>query len=318
MQAVTRQAAMLLIVLGSARSICAQPAPSEAITIGHGAIELFESGKYASALAHFQRADAIAHSPVFALYIARCQRKLGELLAARVSYETILDETLDDDAPEPWMNAQKTARAELDELATLIPSVVVEAGAAPSSVELDGATLPLGSLGDEIELDPGPHRVILRESTGTREISVRLAEGEQAVRVIFAEQPRQTAEPRATTALAPSPARRSTEPESDGKGMKSSALVPLVMGSAALVVGITAGIVALAKTQELKGDCDGNRCNPEDEVRTDPIHKWASVSTIAFAVAGAGLTVGAVLYLADPVTGASHRHVAFHVTGGFP
>ena len=305
----TRQAVMVLMFLTSVGTARAQQTPAEAIELGHSALGQFGSGHYESALALFQRADAIAHSPVFGLYVARCQRKMGLLLAARDSYRAVENEPLAADTPEPWRNAQKEARAELSAVAAEIPSVVVEADFVPTAVELDGKAVPLSTLGSELELDPGSHRVTLRLGKRASERSVRLREGERAVRLLFV----------TAAKLAAAPERTLAQPRpSEKKGLGSSVVVPILIGSAALAVGATAGIVALVKTQNLKARCDGNQCLPEDEPARDAIYKWASASTIAFGVAGAGLTVGAVLYLkdSDPASGSSG--VSFRVAGSLP
>jgi hypothetical protein len=302
--------------LTSVASVRAEQAPADAIELGHGALDHFDSGQYDSALVLFQRADAIAHSPVFDLYIARCQRELGSLLAARDSYRAVEDEPLAADAPEAWLNARTAARAELSALAARIPSVVVEADFALTAMELDGKAVPISTLGREIELDPGSHRVILRAGKRASERSVHLREGERAVRLLFV-----TAQPhepdRARLSALPRDRDLALGRASGKKGLGSS-LVPILIGSAALVVGATAGVVALVKTENLKVRCDGNQCHPEDEPARDEVYKWASASTIAFGVAGAGLTVGAVLYFTDSDKSSGSRGVSFRVAGNLP
>lgn len=317
MRAILRQALALSILLSSAEHAGAQT-PNDAIALGHGALELYEDGKYESALTLFRRADATAHSPVFALYIARCQSKLGSLLAARRSYRALLEQPLDSTAPAPWKNAHVDARTELAELGARIPSIVLEASFVPTAVELDGEALSSLQLGSELELDPGPHRVTLRSGTAKTERTLRIQEGERAVRVRFETLAPGTVQPIGLEP-APAPARKapSAEPVSRG-GTNPAVVVPIVIGAAALAVGTTAGIVALVKTQNLKARCDADPCDPADEWRRDEIYKWASVSTIAFGVAGGGLTLGAVLYLSDPDRGTAKHRATFLVAGNLP
>jgi hypothetical protein len=302
------------MLLSATESAWAQTGPADAIALGHGAVELYEEGKFESALVLFRRADAAAHSPVFALYIARCQRNLGLLLAARGSYRAVLDERLAPDSPEPWLKAQNAAKDELSELEASIPSIVIEATVVPSSVELDGEAISLSTMGREIELDPGPHRVALRTATGTHERALRLQAGERAVRVRFeVDKPGPTAAP---PVVKPVPADEPAAPATSSNGLKTSVVVPLLLGTAAIAVGATAGIVALLKTQDLKAKCTGNLCDPELEPERDRIKDWATVSTIAFAVGGAGLALGTVLHLADG--GGSATRANLFVAGTFP
>lgn len=280
-------------ILSSAGHLRAEPRSGEAVALGHDALELFRQGNYEGALTRFQNADAIAHSPVFALYVARCQRHLGRLLQARQSYRAVLNEALDADAPEPWRHAQANARVELAELSLRIPSIIVEAAFVPRAIELDGEPLPLERVGVEVELDPGPHRVIVHSSTASVERSFDARAGVRAVRLLFVEPPTRKASPPPKPATASSAMLSRSDDEPN-----YAVIVPIAVGTAALAVGATAGIVALVKTNDLKARCDDNVCDPEDVSRVDPIQSWATVSTVAFAVAGAGFAVGAVVALA--------------------
>ncbi|HEX6274232.1 MAG TPA: hypothetical protein VFZ53_14425 [Polyangiaceae bacterium] len=301
------------MLLSAAENAWAQTGPADAIALGHGAVELYEDQKYESALVLFRRADAVAHSPVFALYIARCQRNLGLFLAARGSYRAVLDERLAPDAPEPWLKAQSAAKDELSELEARIPSIVIEATFVPSGVQLNGEAIPLSTLGREIQVDPGPHRVALRTATGIHERALRLQAGERAVRVLFeVDKPGSTAVNPVVKPVPDEPA----VPATSSNGLKTSVVAPLLLGTAAIAVGATAGIVALIKTQDLKAKCTGNACDPELEAERDRIQDWATVSTIAFTVGGAGLALGTVLHLAD-VRGSATRANLF-VAGTFP
>jgi hypothetical protein len=294
------------MIVSATGLVHAEPGPADAVAIGHGALELFRHGDYASALARFQEADAIAHSPVFSLYIARCQRSLGRLLQARKSYRTVLDEVLDAEAPAPWRSAQVDAGAELAELSARIPSIVVEATFAPSAFELDGKPLSLAKLGTELELDPGPHHVTVGSNQGVVERSLNVSEGERGVRILFVEPRARKPGPTATS----KPEAKST----DG-GPRYDIVVPVALGATALAVGATAGIVALVKTNDLKSRCDGNVCDPEDASLVDPIRSWATVSTVAFAVAGAGFAVGAVFAVTGSGKADTGRRVGLLLSG---
>jgi hypothetical protein len=316
MRAVVRQALALLIFLSAAHYAWAEENPADAIAIGHSALELYEEGRYQSALTLFRRADAVAHSPVFALYVARCQRNMGSFLAARASYRAVLDESLDEQAPEPWKRAQEAARDELSELAARIPSVVIEASFVPSAVKLDGESIPLAELGRELELDPGPHRVEVRGASGTVHRPVRLEAGERRVRVLFDEDP--VASGKAAPAQQSTSKTVAAERPSDESGPSAAVVVPLVIGTAGIAVGVTTGLVALFKSRNLKADCPNDICDLDDRSRRDAIHAWANVSTIAFAVGGAGLAIGGVLYLTGAGESSSSRRVGFLLKGELP
>jgi len=84
-----------------------------AIDAGRTAARFYEEGKWAEAYARFDEADRAAHSVVFVLYMARCQRALGDRSAERKLLEGIVAETLPPGAPEPMRRAQADAASEL-------------------------------------------------------------------------------------------------------------------------------------------------------------------------------------------------------------
>jgi tetratricopeptide (TPR) repeat protein len=139
--------AFLLCVLSwlSAAKLVAQP-PSDpqsesgraAIERGHEAVSLFERGDWQGALARFQEAEALYHSPVFVLFSARCLRHMGELDQARFAYLRLVDEPLDAGVPEPWKQAQADGRAELTSLEQALaaaPSPPEQTARPPAPVE---------------------------------------------------------------------------------------------------------------------------------------------------------------------------------------
>ncbi|NUO49921.1 MAG: hypothetical protein HOV80_13790, partial [Polyangiaceae bacterium] len=79
-------------------------------------IALYERGEHAAALALFQEANALYHSPVLVLYAARAQRKLGKLADAAASFRSVTEESIGESAPPPWHKAQGDARLELETL----------------------------------------------------------------------------------------------------------------------------------------------------------------------------------------------------------
>lgn len=116
----------------------AAPAPgdagSRAVALGREGIQLYEAGRWAEAEAKLTEAEAVLHSPVFLLYIARCRRHAGRLLDARDAYRRSVDEQLAPTAPPAWRQALVDARAEL--------SVLEEEIARDRAKATDAATVP--------------------------------------------------------------------------------------------------------------------------------------------------------------------------------
>jgi hypothetical protein len=120
----------------SARTRQTAPASEQARELGREGLSAFGKADFVAALDLFQRAEHLAHSPVFQLYAARCLVALDRVSDARALLGTISTETMAPSAPEAWRRAQADARVEL---VLLDPPVDTEApGDIPQNVDLDG------------------------------------------------------------------------------------------------------------------------------------------------------------------------------------
>lgn len=244
-------------------------------------LELYEEGKWLEARARFRAADALYHSPVFALYGARCLERAGRWTQALGEYQRISAEVLPATAPTAWREAVDAARAARGSLAGRIPRVVIVLEAAPPAarVRVDGRAVAAGV---PIRLDPGPHVVVAVAGSVRIERRVELAPGgaPEEVRVRFA---------RVRT---PAAARRAPG------GPGAPALVVGGVAIAAVLAGGVAGIGALQRASDAKEglpeSCDGSRCpvsrRDEIEGRAKSAHALADLST--------GLLLGGAVVLA--------------------
>src|SRR5262245_45487621 len=90
--------------LGSAeRSVPPGPAGDprleEARALADRGYELFIQGDYVEAIALFEQAEKLSHSPVILSFIAQSYEALGKLIEARDHYAQIVAEDLGDNAP---------------------------------------------------------------------------------------------------------------------------------------------------------------------------------------------------------------------------
>ncbi|MGK4000272.1 tetratricopeptide repeat protein [Sorangium sp. So ce1024] len=115
-----RRCAFAVTLLAAAPALAAEPpeaAPADAQqlarTKAHEGLKLYGADRWQEAFEAFQEADRLYHAPTLVLYMARCQRKLGKLEAARALYEQVLDEALPEDAPPAFLEARKDAEIEL-------------------------------------------------------------------------------------------------------------------------------------------------------------------------------------------------------------
>jgi tetratricopeptide (TPR) repeat protein len=287
----TRRARVVLASVAAALAIGLAPQPAasapatdaqRALDRGYEADALFAKGKWDEAYDLFRQADALAHSPVFVLYMARCRRNAGRLLEAAEIYARVTAEALGPSAPKPFRGAVDDASSELAEVRARIPSLVVEiTGRPPGDVELrvDGR---VARIGEAIELDPGEHVVLAT------------APGVEAKRAVLLKE----RGPRAVVTLAlASPAK--------GQGaVKRGSLVPgilsLSFAAAGLELGAITGALAARDASVVKEGCVGERCLRQDAELLDRANTLATVSTVGFVVGGVALTTGIVLIAVRP------------------
>lgn len=101
------------------------------------------------------------HSPVFVLYMARCQQELGATELARELYRKAADEPLSEESPAVWREAQASARAALGALEASEPREVERPAADRNG---DDETGP-GATQEGKSTEPPPAGRLFRESS---------------------------------------------------------------------------------------------------------------------------------------------------------
>lgn len=285
--------------------------------------DAFDRGRHAEALEHFEAAERAAHSPVFLLYMARCKRALGELDAARALYDRLLSEDLAADAPAPFRSAQDDAKAERDELDTLVPvlSVTLEGLVSSDQVALDGApvAIPRGASSTTFrrEVEAGTHVLtVTREGRIVAERQIDLKVGQTVDTSIVLPALAPSASP------VPSPSPDPTATISTGPNFVPAYIVLGVAGAGA-VLGAVMGGLALSRDKtavdELES-CDDSATCAQAEQSRDRALTFAHVSTTSFVVASVAAATGVVLLLTasggdDVAVGLGPG--SLHVTGTF-
>lgn len=150
-------------------------------------IAKYREGHLEEALDRLTRAQALYEAPVHLLFIARCQRDLGQLVEASETYRALSRTELGPDAPAPFTQAVQDGRTELDALTPRIPRLLIRVaseGAVPK-LTLGDQELPAQAVGIPRPTNPGTHVVRVRaEGFEEAQQSIELAEGEQKVLVI--------------------------------------------------------------------------------------------------------------------------------------
>jgi hypothetical protein len=262
-----------------------EEAKVQAKALADTAYDKMQQGQLEEALALFEQADQIYHSPMFVVFMGDAEDKLGHLTRARDHYKRAAEETLPAVASDSFTKAQGEARDRLAKIEPRVPRLEVEVVGGRASILVDNHTLTAAEVGSPFPVDPGLHRIVATGASGTRaEESVDVAEGETR---------------KVTLTLGQGPV---GDTDSGGAGVPGwvPAAVGYGVGGAGLVMGIAAGAIFLDKLSALHDRCqtlsgDENRCAPEEAEEGDSIETLGNVSTAGFVIAGVGVAVGTVL-----------------------
>lgn len=302
-----------LVALAPA-SVHAQPnASKRALELGYEADGLFARGKWDEAFDRFEKADALAHSPVFVLYMARCRRNAGRLLEAATLYARVAAERVAPDAPKPFRAAVTDATTELAELEARTPTVRVEVrGRAAEGVDVrvDGRPIQVGK---KVALDPGTHAFVASASGAPAiERSVTLAEGskETLVELDF------TKAGGANGTSGANGAGTGPATATPNRGSVAPAVVALSFGVVGVGLGAVTGAMAAGGASDVKDGCVDDHCLRSDADALDRARTLATVSTIGFVAGGVCLAAAGVLFVLRP-GGGSQASASARVGPGF-
>ncbi len=267
--------------------------------LGEEALKLFEQARWQAAYDKFAAAHEHLRAPTLVLFMARCKRNLGDLVAARGLYEGVLRKPLPAKASEPFVKAKAKARTELDQLKPRIPAIRISlSGAEPkrTSVKIDGIALPSVDVGQAVAVNPGKHTITataagfqaasktvdLPESATVTEVSLKLlAEGAQPI------------DP--------------PEPNQHVDGPLWPAILTLGVGTAGLALGAITGAMASSRADDIKSRCVDNHCPAEDADLGDEAQTLATLSTTGFVVGGVAAAAGIVLAITRPGGGSTEQ-----------
>lgn len=294
--------------------------------------DAFDAGKYQDALAMFQRAESLVHSPVHLSYIAQCQVKLGQLVEASETYLKLKREPVPNGAPPAVKKAIEQAPAALAALEPRVPHLAIKLDGVQAGenadVTLDGTPIAAGLLGIPAPANPGEH-VVHATAPGkdSGEVRVTLAEGqsqEVVVRLASTGAAPVGAVPAATPAATPEPAAGAAptaDHGSSGSGLRIPAYISLGVGVVGLGVGTFFAIDAGKAADDADALCGGSRSNcvvqpgatrDDVESKNDKAGQSKTLAIVGFAVGGVGVAAGVtmlVLSMSSHSQAASERRV---------
>jgi hypothetical protein len=322
--------ALCLAVLVPARAVAQapphQPTPQEletARSLYKEGKELRAAGDLSGAIEKLQAAHALGNTPVTGIELARTYEAAGKLVEAREVALSIAHIPVASDEREKSAEARVDAAKEAEDLRARIPTLRAKvtglAPGEPAHLTVDGFAVPDAALAEPLKVDPGKHVLALHAGDGAsaREVraEVSMVEG-RSVEVLLEVPPAP-----ATAQPAPAPNTQQPAPPAQGAPAPAEApfhhstpmLVKAGFGVAAVgaVVGLMSGYFALDDKNSIGGQCPGQVCvkgstgaNDLDAARTA-----ATISNVAFGIAGAGAVLGIIGLITDhpsaaPSTGA--------------
>jgi hypothetical protein len=303
--------AALLLVSSAALADVATAGPTDeqkaaARMLGTEGVRLALSGDCSGAVDKLTRAESLVHAPTTALPLARCDIKLGKLVAGTEILNRLVRETLPPNPPRSWIDAQAEAQPLLDSTTPRIGQIRIHVDRPPGAsgdiqVTVDGEAVPSVLLDNDRPTDPGTHHIT---ATGpgltVAETDAPLGEG-QVQPVALRLEPSPTATGETAPGSVPAAAGSATSgppfpPEPSQSSRRVPAYVLLGVGGAGVAVGAVFGILALNAKSSLDSECKGHVCPVTSQsdinaYKTDPI-----VSTVGWSVGILGLAVGTVLF----------------------
>jgi hypothetical protein len=260
----------------------------------------FEQG--CTRIAQSQKEDP---KPGTVFTLAECFARWGRIASAATQYAAYLETVRALPPNQQVAHAERVvvAKSEYEKLLPDIPELVlVWPGAPPrdATVTVDGAEIDQETLGRARHVDPGQHMVAVSYPDGsqsTRKVAVELG---QTLRVILP----------SASGDRPPPIPEDRSPATDegkkrGTSQRTWAYIIGGLGTAGVLVGAATGIFVLQQTKVIDKECKPiapgvEECSSDGLSAARDAKAAGTVSTIAFAVGGAGLAVAIPLLLTAP------------------
>ena len=287
--------ALLLLAPATARAQSSDPAAA-ADLFHQGRVAMSEE-RYAEACAKFDESERLEPRVGTVINLALCEEARGRVATARELWEQATDLARTSGDARLGYTAEH-----LGALEPRVPHLTVRLkGSAPPGtvVRRDGVELGPASIGAALALDPGAHTVLAvaaHHADGVP-VTVELREGES--KEVEVEPGPILPEP---TPVAPriEPPAPQPPPESRGGILRTSAVALGAAGIVGLGVGAFFGVQALNERSGAPGICNGDHCDDQGAAVRRGAIRDADASTIAFAVGGAFVATGVVLWLLAP------------------
>jgi hypothetical protein len=257
---------------------------------------LKEQGKYNEAVPHLLESLRLDPQLKTLTNLADCEEHIGQLVDAQQHWVMARDRA----GMEQNSKIKATLEARIAALEARMPKLVIRlAGDAPAATEVarDGTVLGPISLGTPLPLNPGSHTVVVRAP----------GRSEQTFTVTLSEREQQELEVRSGAANLTAPTSQADRPVAPVSAWGTQKTAAVVAGGVAVVglgLGTGFGLATGSKWSSAQQEC-GKGCSSTSPAQSDRSTALtdATVSNVAFVVAGAALAGAVVLWVTAP-----HQH----------
>lgn len=271
------------------------------------AMTLMDAGKHTEACPKLDESLRLDPAMGTRFQLAVCYESIGKITSAWSNFIAVADEAnrLKDKAREDFARKRATA------LAARLPKLTIEVP--PAVVALPGLEIRQGSTvigmplwGKSFPVDPGEHVISVKaEHKRAWEQTTRVAEGASlTVKIPLLEDVPQDATKAVEKDSGPRPTGATPERDkSSGSGLtgqRAAALAVGGVGVAGLIVGSIFGVRAFLQWDSALSHCQGGdrtRCDDEGMRLGDSASTSGTVSSVMFAVGGAGVAASVILWV---------------------
>ncbi len=296
---------------------------SAARALGTEGVKLADSGKCDEAIDKLARAEKLFHAPTTQGRLGECQVKLGKLVEGSETLNRVTRDALAPNAPPAFAAAQKRAATLLAEVRPRIPQLTISVDAPSSAVltvTIDGQNVPVANLGTSRPTDPGTRSIQVSAPgylTVNQQVTVKEAEA-KSIKIDLQKDP-SIPEPTVAPVVTTPPPATTVAPPPPPAATSSSSRAPLYLSiavtGAGVAVGTVFGVLALAKSNDLKTACNADKvCPKESQDTVDNGKTFGTVSTIGFIAGGVGL-VGTVVFLLTGHSEKEEKSIALPTVG---
>ncbi len=237
--------------------------------------------------------------PTTGLELGKTQAQLGQIVEARDTLLSVVRIPVVAGEPEKYPVAREEAKKLAEQLEPKLASLKIVLTKVPAGatakILVDGVEIHAATVGLTRKHNPGSHEIVVVVGKVEKKETVELVEGEtKELNFEFGKEP-EAPPPEAKDPHDEPPPLKEPPPAEPAPRV----LGPLFYGgygaaAVFLAGGAVTGILAFSKASAAKEGCVDGKCPPSTHEALDSSRTFGTVSTVAFALCGAGLLVGTI------------------------